>query len=190
MKTILWFLLVLCASPALACSCLPDERTLEQRVDDAERVVRVRIVAAELTGDPGPTAEAYERWEQERIAYRLSPVESLKGADQPLPRLVGLAGTGGGDCTVRLEIGRDLILFIGAGEQEISFSQCSQPYEALPWYEDSTLLLDSVRRFARDRTPIHACDNLRSAAWERSAECEARQEEWSRRHERESSDGS
>jgi hypothetical protein len=190
MKTILCFLLVLCATPALACSCLPDGRTLEQRVDEAERVVRVRVVAAELVGDPGPTAEAHGRWEQERISYRLRAIETLKGVDQPLPELLGLAGTGGGDCTVRLEIGRDLILFIGAGEQEISFSQCSQPYEPLPWYEDSTLLLESVRQYARDRTPIHACDNLRSSAWERAAECEARQEDWSRRREQESSAGS
>lgn len=181
MKTILGLLLFLCAVPAMACSCLPDDRTLEQRMDDAERVVRVRIVAAELVNEQTSDATDFDRWSSEQIAYRLRAVEALKGSGDELPRLLGLAGTGGGDCTVRLPIGIELILFIGAGETEIGFSNCSQPYEPLEWFDGSGLLLDSVRKFAQDRTPIHACDNLRSAAWERKEECSARQDEWMQR---------
>ena len=190
MKNILFFLLVLCAMPAMACSCEQDVRTLEERIDDADRVVRVRVVAAELVDDPGPTAETYERWRQARITYRLRSIEPLKGDGDAMPSLVGQAGVGGGDCTERLEVGSELILFIGRGQQEIGFNHCHQPYEPLRWYDGSTLLLESVRQFVRDRTPIHDCDNLRLSPWERKEECDARQEDWTRRRREEARDGS
>lgn len=183
MMRILALLLFLCAAPAMACSCLPDDRTLEQRIDDAERVLRVRIVAAELVGEQGPDATVYDRWSSEKIAYRLRTIETLKGSGDEPPRLLGLAGTGGGDCTVRLDVGVELLLFVGPGETELGFSNCDQPYEPLGWSGESSLLLDSARRFANDRSPIHICDNQRSSAWEREDECSARQEEWNRRRE-------
>lgn len=181
MMRILALLLFLGAGPAMACSCGADDRTLEQRIDDAERVVRVRVVAAELVGEQPPGATIYDRWDSERIAYRLRAIEAFKGNGGELPPLLGLAGTGGGDCTVRLEIGVELLLFVGPREKKgVIFSSCLQPYEPLG---ESDLLLDSARRFAHDRTPIHVCDNLRSSAWKRREECDARQDEWMRRRE-------
>ena len=181
MRTLFFALLLLAAGPAMACSCLMDDRTLEQRIDEADRVVVVRVVAAELKSDLGPEATHRERWGAETIEYRLQLVETMKGGGGALPRLSGLAGTGGGDCTVRLGIGEDLLLFVPAGEGELRFSLCNQPYERLDRFGRSALMLQSVREFVRDRTSIHDCENLvRGTSDESAIDCDARREEWMR----------
>lgn len=155
----LLFLLIALASPALACSCRLDGRTLEERIDDAVRVVRVRVVAAELVGErPEHFVSTFESGE--RIAYKLRALESLKGGDAALPVLLGLAGTGGGDCTERLSIGQEVLLFVEGPAQQLDFSFCAQPYATLEGFAELDLRLHAARDFIRDRSPIHECENI------------------------------
>ena len=161
MKFLRFFLLIALASPApaLACSCRLDGRTLEGRIDDAVRVVRVRVVAAELVGErPEQFVSTFESGE--RIAYKLRALESLKGGDAALPVLLGLAGTGGGDCTERLSIGQEVLLFVEGETQQLDFSFCARPYATLEGSAELDLRLPAAREFIRDRTPIHECENI------------------------------
>jgi hypothetical protein len=175
MKTLLFMLLAAVSTPVFACSCRFDDRTLEQRVDAAERVLRVRIVGAELTGEiTRPDATRYDKFLSERIAYRLRTVETLKGSDSVPPQLLGQAGDGGGDCTVRLPVGAEIILFVEASERQMSFNYCNQPYEGVEDVPEIDLRLLAIRDFVSERAPIHACENLRSITPERKGECDAR----------------
>ena len=175
MKILLFLLLAAFATPVFACSCQFDNRTVEERVDAADRVLRVRIVGAALTGEPArPEATRYDRFESERIVYRLRNVETLKGNDAVPPELVGQAGEGGGDCTVRLEVGAELILFVDGPEDQLAFNYCHQPFEGVEAVPEADLRLQAIREFVRARTLIHDCENLRSISPERSSDCAAR----------------
>ena len=169
--------------PAFACSCRFDDRTLEERIDDADRVLRVRVVGADLVGElPQPDASRYDRFRSERISYRLRSVETVKGARAAPPKLLGQAGEGSGDCTIWLPIGAEILLFVERGEVDIHFNYCSQPYVAVEPVPEIDLRLQAVREFVAERTPIHACDNLVSVPSELRPECKNRRsaaiEEW------------
>ena len=162
---------------AAACSCSFDQRTLERRIDDAERVLLVRVVAAALEGERPGEADLEAAFENERVAYRLRSEETLKGGEGEPPRLQGLAGFGGGDCTEHLPVGARLILFVEPGDEELGFNLCGRPFEQIILFPEVDLRLPAARAYIRDRTPIDDCENAprrpyRDHLYEPDSECE------------------
>jgi hypothetical protein len=159
-KSILLVLLLAIAAPTFACSCRFDDRTLEQRLDDAPRVVRVQVITAALVAESAVDAATFPSLRAERVVYRLRALEVIKGRDAALPRLRGLAGDGGGDCTERLTVGEDLLLFAGVDDRDLQFNFCSLPFARLGRSAERPLDLPAVRAYVRDRIRLHDCDNL------------------------------
>ena len=171
-------LLLAGASEALACSCIMDTRTLEQKIDAAERVVLVRVVGAALESEPAPPeATLSERIKAGRIRYDVRVVESFKGAGGELPSITGSADTWGGGCSSRLDLAEDVLLFIEPGGDGFHASYCERSMLRLDRYPEAEPTLQAIRNYVTASTRIHECENALFPSPEFEESCKAHRDE-------------
>ena len=181
MRAVLALALFSLSLEAVACSCAVPVRTLEERVDAAERVVVVRVVRAELVGESAQAAtrglDADPHGAQ--VAYGVRTLAVLKGSEASLPPLTGGANVWNGGCNDRLEVGQDLLVFIERGENALVFNTCSalQQIERLDDYPEAEPRLQAIADYVRLSEPITACLNDPSYEFDHADECRAQHRE-------------
>lgn len=165
------------ACPALACSCIEDVRTLQQKIDAADQVLVVRVVGAVLTSDPAPPgAMSSERHKGGRITYAVRLIESFKGSGDDLPAFTGSADVWSGGCNQSLRLAEDLLVFLEPGDDVMHASHCNRSMVRLERYPESEPTLQAIRDYVATGAPIHACDNDLFPYPEPDESCEARRD--------------
>jgi hypothetical protein len=156
------------SGPAAACSCgYSSGKSLEQRLDGADRIQLLRIEGAILRPIPEgrwgfehDTGELFEApFSAGAVQYGYRVLEVLKGGRQNLPRLWSENIS---NCGRRLAVGEFVVLMFEQEESEIWATMCNlDVVESLGVYLSTDhYLLDAMRAYLVDRKPIHACDNF------------------------------